>query len=421
MKIVRKRRKKEYTINLPYSKSISNRLLVIRSLANSQEEIINLSDSDDTRILENAIQVIESERDFPFKATNQMDFHCRNAGTTTRFLIALLSIEGEWIIDADDRMNERPILPLINALRLLGADIRTNDKKNIFPLTIIGKQLSANKPIIFEDNLTSQIVSALILISPRIKGLMKIVLPENQVSSPYIKMTIALARQFGAIIEEGDNYIICNESQYKFHKTEVEIDYSALCFVYCFVCVGKRKNVRVNKLKTSTLQGDSIAGELFRHLGLEISEDEDFSILSYSEELAKQNEELSFDLKDTPDIFPALATAAYVSGKETVIKNLASLRVKESNRLESMMNELNKMGERCFIEENAFHIKAGKFNVKSNLSFNCYDDHRIAMALSSIALVCKEVEIDNHYCVSKSWKSFWKEMSDFIVLEQPRN
>lgn len=417
MKIARKRRKKEYKISLPYSKSISNRLLVIRSLANSKEEILNLSDSDDTRILENAIRYIESERDCPF-GTGPIDLNCRNAGTTARFLTALLSIEDdEWIIDANDRMNERPMLPLINALRSLGADIKTKDEKTIFPLTIKGKQLSANKQIIFEDNLTSQIISALILLSPRIKGIMKLVLPQNQVSSPYIKMTIALARQFGAVIEEGDNCIICSESQYKFHKTEVEIDYSALCFVYCFVCVGKRENVRVNKLKTSTLQGDSIAGELFRHLGLEISEDEDFSILSYNEELAKQNKELSFDLKDTPDIFPALATAAYVSGKETVIKNLASLRVKESNRLESMMNELNKMGERCFIEENDFHIKAGRFKAKSNLSFNCYDDHRIAMALSSIALVCKEIEIDNHYCVSKSWKSFWKEMSDFIVLE----
>lgn len=417
MKIARKRRKKEYTISLPYSKSISNRLLVIRSLANSKEEILNLSDSDDTRILENAIQYIESERDCPF-GTGPIDFNCRNAGTTARFLTALLSIEDdEWIIDANDRMNERPMLPLINALRSLGADIKTKDEKTIFPLTIKGKQLSANKQIIFEDNLTSQIISALILLSPRIKGIMKLVLPENQVSSPYINMTIALARQFGAVIEEGDNCIICSESQYKFHKTEVEIDYSALCFVYCFVCVGKRENVRVNKLKTSTLQGDSIAGELFRHLGLEISEEGDFTILSYNEELAKQNEELSFDLKDTPDIFPALATAAYVSGKETVIKNLASLRVKESNRLESMMNELNKMGERCFIEENNFHIKAERFKAKSNLSFNCYDDHRIAMALSSIALVCKEIEIDNHYCVSKSWKSFWKEMSDFIVLE----
>ena len=161
-------------VSVPYSKSISNRLLIIRHLSDSKAEIKNLSSSDDTIMLQNFIQSIANK-------TNN-SFYCKNAGTTLRFLLALLSLtEGKWILDADKRMQTRPLLPLIDALNNLGADIKIKNSEEVFPITIIGKTLTGNKTIELKDNLTSQIISALILISPYIKGGVNLILPPNQV------------------------------------------------------------------------------------------------------------------------------------------------------------------------------------------------------------------------------------------------
>lgn len=417
MKLLKQPIKEEYSVTLPSSKSISNRLLVIKHLSKSNQPIINLSDSEDTCILLKALESIEN-KDFNKENTNQNNtFYCKNAGTSTRFLIALLAItEGNWVVDTDKRMNERPILPLIEALRFLGAEIKTS-KNNTFPIQIKGKQLSANKDIISFNSQTSQIISALVLISPYIKGTTKIKIPENQNSLPYIDMTISLVNRFGGRVEKQGNLLICRESKYNFSSCRVEDDYSSLCFILCFVCVGKLKNVKIKTLQTNTLQGDIRAIDMFKKLGLSVSHSDDYTILSYTLDKEEKTEDLVFDLKDTPDIFLPLAVASYVSGKRIVFKNLSNLRVKESNRLENIMIELNKLGERCKVVADSFIIEKGEINTNQKASFKVYDDHRMAMALSSISLICNEVEIDNIDCVTKSWKNFWKDIKDFITLK----
>ncbi|MBP3253583.1 MAG: hypothetical protein J6M30_09620 [Bacteroidales bacterium] len=403
-------------IDLPYSKSISNRLLIINFLSGkdiaSRE---NFSDADDTELLYNILQHVK------YKTENS--FHCKNAGTSTRFLIALLSLcEGTWYLNADRRMQQRPLLPLIEILTRLGADINVAGNGKIFPLRICGKKLQCTQTIKTDCTLTSQIVSALLLISPYLENGMKILLPENQSSVSYINMTISAVNAFNGNITKVNNLLISKPSQYKFRDIATEWDYPSACFFYLYTAVGKLTNLRINHLHPSSLQGESIAGELFLKLGVETVFDSFGAILNYNETLIDPNAELVFDTGDCPDIFIALATACFLSGRKTTITNLAPQRLKESDRLSSTVKELNKAENRCsIIGDSLFIEKRTALNCNKNLKesvicFSSYNDHRIAMALCAFAFVCKRIEIDNPSCTEKSFPHFWEQAEKLFVL-----
>ena len=184
-----------------------------------------------------------------------------------------------------------------------------------------------------------------------------------------------------------------------------------------YVAVGKIKNLRIKNLQTSYLQGDSICKDLFSQLGVETKFDGNGALLSYNEDLVSANQQYEFDLKDFPDLFCPLVVACFVSGKATLIKNLASLRVKESDRLQNMINELNKINNRCK-EDNDYLIIEPQLTdnyfelyKEENVFFNTYNDHRIAMSLSAFSLVCNEITLENPACVEKSFPDFWQQIS----------
>ena len=408
-------------VNIPSSKSISNRLLVIRDLSTDNGDIEDISTSEDTWMLNNFIQTSANK-------TNST-FFCKNSGAVVRFLLALLATkEGSWTIDADKRMQNRPLLPLIDILNELGADIRIRDKENIFPIRIYGKKLVSKGIITLENNLTSQIISALLLISSEITNGLTLRLPPNQVSKPYIDMTIALLNRFGANIKVIDNLLVCSEGRYKFNNIRVEKDYSCASFFYLYVAVGKLQQLRIKSLQASTLQGDYVCVDLFQRLGVRTIFDSDGTILYYDKELAKESLKLEFDLQDYPDLFCPLVVGSYLSGKETSIINLSSLKVKESDRLENMIRELNKLGKRCYRQEDNLFIQPISDNSlqpsnidlsntqTTNPLFHTYEDHRIAMSLSAIAFVCSGIEIENPTCVGKSFADFWDQTSKFFDL-----
>lgn len=414
--------KKDYDarhiVGVPYSKSISNRLLIIKYLSKTKGEITSLSSADDTTLLKNfLLQVIHKTSDY---------FNCKNAGTTLRFLLSVLAItEGKWFIDADKRMQFRPILPLIDILNSLGADIKIADKENLFPITIIGKQLKTDKDIVIDNYLTSQIISSLLLISPKINGNLTLVLSHNQPSMPYINMTIALVNRFKGKIERKNNTIICHQSEYNFTNLQVEGDYSAASIFYLFEMVGKYKNLQINNIKKSNLQADAIVEKLFNFLGVQTIHSDNSILLSYNESLNKKFDlentpAIEFNINDTPDLFPALAVALFLNNRRAVIIGIETLKVKESNRLISIQNELNKIEKRCYIKEKEFIIEKSKQeNFPNNLCdksfvFQTYNDHRIAMALSAFAIVCKQITINNSDCVEKSFPDFWQQCSTFF-------
>lgn len=403
----------EIKISLPSSKSISNRLLVIRYLSEIKGNIDNLSDSEDTELLNVFLTQIENK-------TNN-EFFCKNAGTTTRFLIALLCItKGIWEVRASQRMQERPILELLNILQKMGADITYNNHQNLFPLIIKGKELENKEVIVTENNLTSQIISALLLISPCIKGGLSLRIPKNQVSFPYIEQTILLSNRFGAKIEIKDNLIISQQSKYRFHNTKVEKDYSSFCFILAFICVWELKNVVMEGLFSSELQGDFKALEIFEQLGVKVLLKENYAILSYNDSLFDSGKKFEFDLTSTPDIFLPLAVCMYCKGVEGKITGLATQRVKESDRLVNIIKELNKMGKKCSASENVFWLKKGMIDMEVRPSFVSYDDHRMVMALSVCSGICKEISFDNIDCVKKSWPDFWKNITKLVTLNSTK-
>ncbi len=395
------------TIPIPTSKSISNRLLIIRYLSNKKADIENLSDSGDTLLLNEIISEIENGKN--------NSFFCKNAGTTTRFLIALLSItKGVWRVSADKRMQQRPVFDLLRILQELGAKISYQSKENPFPIIINGRVLTSKKIFKIEKHLTSQIISALLLISPHIKNGLTLQLNQNQVSFSYIKQTIALANHFGAKIEIRDNTIISQEAVYEFCKTRVGKDFSSLCFVLLFVCVGKLKDVVIEDIKPDCLQGDFKAIEIFKDFGLDADFKNGNLMLSYNSLLFYGNNTFIYDLKDTPDIFLPLTVCMYCKGVGGKIFGLSSQRKKESDRLENITRELNKLGKRCFVGDDTLIIESGKIHAGTKPQFNSYNDHRIVMSLSVVAMVCENIYFDNVYCVEKSWTSFFCDVSKLI-------
>ena len=426
------------SVSVPYSKSISNRLLIIKHLSGSQAEIKNLSSSDDTVLLQYCLNSVSEKK--------ENSFYCKNAGTTLRFLIALLSVtDGKWILNADKRMQKRPLLPLIDILNNLGADIKIKNEKEIFPITVNGKELSGNKTIEVKENLTSQLISALLLISPYIKGGINLILPQNQTSMPYIDMTIELVNRYGGNVKKTNNTLICKQSAYCYKETEIEADWSSTAFFYTFVSVGKIKNLRIENLQKSSLQGDSVCKDFFSLLGVDTKFDSHGALLSYNTTSAALNSQYEFDLNNFPDLFCPLVTACYFSGKKSVLKNLQSLRVKESDRLKNMLNELNKLQKRCFSDQNNAFIKPldtkgftnqpyyftnqpdyfinqpDYFHGKPSYDFvrlKTYDDHRMAMALSAAAFICKHTSIENPACTAKSFPDFWQQTEQFFFEQQ---
>lgn len=397
------------TIDLPSSKSISNRVLIIRHLSEVKARITNLSKADDTVMLQSFLQKIQHSQ----KAT----FHCHNAGTTTRFLIALLSItEGLWTIQADKRMQQRPIKEEIDILNSLGACIQTYSNRKIFPLTIKGSVLKATKPININTNTTSQIISALILISAKIEGGLKLLLPKEQVSVPYITMTIQLCKKFNRHIAFTNQYIICPPTPYLFTSYKVEKDFSSACFFYQAICMNKKMKIFLKNLVCTSLQADEKAAEYFKTFGLQVLFTQQGAWIWYEDKTIKQDNEILFDIKDMPDVFPSLAVTAYFSGLQVSFKNVQSLCFKESNRMESIANELNKISKRCFYNADHFIIKAisdKEKPIKPNLQpiiFKTYKDHRIAMALSLISLILPQTKIDNKACVKKSFPDFFSQI-----------
>lgn len=385
---------------VPSSKSISNRLLIIKYLSQSKANINNLSLADDTSLMEKLLLQIEESPD-------EILF-CNNAGTVTRFLISLLSLKkGNWTIDGDRNMRERPIKPLIDVLKELGAKINYIQENNKLPIKIISKELIGGKTINIDSSLSSQFLSSILLISPYIKQGLEIELKDEIASKPYIDMTISLMKLFGAKIENNDNTIIVSYSPYLFKETFVENDWSSACFAYEKLCIIKKGEIFINNLYPNSFQPDSIAKEYFSLLGVATKFKNNGIELSYNHKLISEEKELEFDIKPSPDIFPSLAIASLFSEKKVSFKGIKSLEYKESNRIKSMLEGLKKIGVNADLKDNKFIINGFSKQVDKDIIIKTYDDHRIAMAFAIASLKFPNIKIDNKDCVSKSFPMFW--------------
>lgn len=433
--IGRRKQQSGLSFSLPSSKSISNRLLIIGFLADSSLKIKNLSSSDDTLLLKRHLAEIKRRFILPrrrfipikrrFVSINRQDnfaeFDCKNAGTTCRFLIALLSITyGKWLIKADERMEHRPLMPLIDVLKRLGADIEIAGAGRVFPLKIKGKPLSGGDCITLPPNYSSQFASALAMIAPYMQKGLSISLSDAQVSKPYIDMTLSLMRDCGAEIKLSDNILQISPVEYKFGEFEVEADWSSAAFAYALVAVLKLPLLKIKGLGANSLQGDAAVRELFfEFFGVKTLFADDCALLSYSETSRENSKVAKIDFKSCPDLFLPLVVTAVCSRQAFEYKGLETLVHKESDRLGNLVAELKKMGLKLQSDSSSLAIyeyDSSLFDGKMVLETDSYNDHRFAMAMSLFASVSEKVIIKNPDCVEKSFPNYWGELSKFFDL-----
>ncbi len=409
-------------VELPYSKSISNRALMIQAYAQKDEiEIDRLSDADDTRLLQKNLEQIFAHN----HPHNALTIDCGNAGTVFRFLTTLLaSRPGLWLLSGSPRMKERPVANLVESLRHLGADIKYAQTNGFPPLKISGKTLEGGKTSVSMDK-SSQFASSLVMAAPNWKNGLELKLEGRMTSLPYLKMSLELMRQAGATIKEDENCIFISPKPY--HKTmlKAEADWSSAAFWFELVALSKGGSLLLKGLSTESLQGDSEMVSMFAQLGVKTNTHNGGLHLS---QITRKASALHFDLKHQPDMLPALAVCCAGLGCDAQFSGLANLAHKESDRTAALQAELAKFGVDFLKHDNdTFFLNASKIKKAEplkNLSLATYNDHRLAMAFAPLALVFTHIEIEKADVVSKSYPRFWEALAAteaVKLLSMPEN
>jgi 3-phosphoshikimate 1-carboxyvinyltransferase len=392
------------TYHLPASKSISNRLLIMRAMGRSKVLFDNLSEAEDTYMMRLYLSFINTcaGSEIPLS----LDAH--NAGTVFRFLLAYLANqEGRWLLTGEERMRQRPVGALVDALRSLGADVEYTEKENFPPLLIRGKKLKGGE-VHLNASASSQYVSALMLIAPYLPGGLTIRLETEPVSSAYIDMTAVLMRDFGAQVSVYPKEIRVEEGTYQVEKVSVESDWSAAAFWYEMVAFLPDSSVFLPGLTDESVQGDRFLIPVFDKLGVRSDFQNDGLLLTHH---GKKAASIDFDFRSAPDIVPSVMVACAALGVEGKFSGIEHLRIKESDRIGSMQQELGKIGTEILKAGETYRLIPGKKDkVSGHLVFNSHGDHRMAMSLAPLAIPLGMVTIKNPEVVKKSYPDYWDEL-----------
>ncbi|WP_297985511.1 3-phosphoshikimate 1-carboxyvinyltransferase [uncultured Chryseobacterium sp.] len=392
------------TIEISGSKSISNRLLILHKLF---ENIIieNLSNSQDTKLMQNALQ---SDSDI-------IDIH--HAGTAMRFLTSYFSIQdGRTVtLTGSERMKQRPIRPLVNALRDLGAEIEYLENDGFPPLKITGKKLE-NSTVNIPANISSQFITSLMLIGAKLENGLTINLEGKITSVPYLKMTLKILKSLGIEADSVENTIriqpdIYTEKNSSRIKFVVESDWSSASYYYSLAAIG-REYINLKSFRPNSLQGDSVLKEMYwEFFGVNTISDAAENMISLMPESPfEYPEKIELDMNNCPDIAQTLCVTATALKIPFEISGLETLKVKETDRLLALKNELLKIG--CIAEITENSIKSMKFfEPDEKITIKTYNDHRMAMSFAPFALL-KGLEIENEDVVEKSYPDFWKDFDE---------
>ena len=387
-------------ITLPSSKSISNRILIINSLSYSPYLIDNLSDSDDTRVLEEVLN------------SNANQFDIGHAGTAMRFLTAFLSkIAGEWTLTGSERMQQRPIGTLVDALRKLGASIEYVENDGFPPLKILGTSL-AGGIIELDGSISSQYISALLMIAPTIRGGLTLRLLNQVTSKPYIDLTLALMKEFGIQHTLKENEIKIEEQHYKPIKFSVEADWSGASYWYAMAALSNECDLLLKGLRLESLQGDASQSEWFeKYFGVQSVQEGNHVHLSKIR-LTKPKI-IEIDFIENPDIAQTFAVLAVCKKIPFHFKGLLTLKIKETNRILALQQELIKFGAILTEPEQgelAWDGTIDKSLLNQPPSIKTYHDHRMALAFAMAAMVYPKLIIEDPLVISKSYPGYWKDL-----------
>ncbi len=390
-------------LSLTGSKSITNRLLILRNIYPSLT-IKNKSKSEDSVVLENALKSLSNVKDI------------NHAGTAMRFLTAFYSIleDKEIIIKGSKRMHERPIYPLIDCLKLIGADISYLKKDGFPPIKIKGKKLNFKK-IEISSNISSQFISAILLVAPKLVGGLVIELKGELISKPYVKMTLSLLNNLGIKTSfEGKLIKVANLEKIQEKCINVESDWSSASYWYSIVAFSKRAEVRLNNFYKKSIQGDSVLVKYYKELGVDTKFVENKIILTKIKDFTPPKH-LTLNLVDSPDLAQTIAVTCFGLKIHCFLDGLQTLNIKETKRLNALKNELTKLGANVQVTESSLKIFEAQ-KLKKNIIINTYHDHRMAMSFAPLSLKIP-ISIENPNVVVKSYPGFWDDLkkAGFII------
>ena len=383
-------------IKITGSKSETNRLLILKELF-KKISLSNISNSDDSNVMRKALNSDESIIDIG------------HAGTAMRFLTSFYAISDgrEIVLTGSERMKERPIKILVDALNELGANIKYTGNKGYPPLKIKGKNISGGE-IILPSNISSQYLTSLLLIGPRLKNGLKIKLSGQITSYPYVKLTLEFLKRIGVDLEiKRDSIFVKNITDIKEKNIKIESDWSSASYFFSAVALSRFSNLKLSFFSTDSLQGDSILVKLYKKLGVVSKIKNGNLLLSKNSKFQKPNF-INLNLNDTPDLAQTIAVTCLGLKINCELNGLHTLKIKETDRLLALKNEISKFGASVKITNDSLHLIAKK-NLKHDVEIDTYNDHRMAMAFAPLALK-NNLKIKNEQVVTKSYPAFWKDL-----------
>ncbi len=385
------------SINLPASKSESNRALIIQALAGTAAGLHNLSEANDTKVITRLLQSAADE------------LNAEDAGTVMRFMTAYLAVTNQHkIITGTPRMQQRPIGILVDALRQLGAQIDYLSQEGYPPLQFKGIDCSRQYPdaLPVRGDISSQYISALLMVAPLFPQGLTLELQGRIGSRPYILMTLSLMKHFGVEGTIKGTTITIPAQAYKANQYTIESDWSGASYWYSLVALAKEATVELKGLRQNSFQGDSIVASIMEHLGVRTTFIADEVILTKTDRV----EPFRFDFTDCPDLAQTIAVIAAVKGIAAEMTGLESLRIKETDRIAALQQELRKIGGDLADRGNGLFQVVPATRIAGNPVFKTYEDHRMAMAFAPLALITP-IGIEEPGVVRKSYPGFWQDLT----------
>ncbi|MBR5093016.1 MAG: 3-phosphoshikimate 1-carboxyvinyltransferase [Bacteroidales bacterium] len=402
-------------INLPASKSMSNRWLMINHLLGSHFRIGKLSTSGDTKLLRRLLTQLETQ--------SSDVFYCENAGSVARFMMPLLAItNGSSLLTGDERLCQRPMAPLIDALRQMGLRLECTEKEGFLPVHIQGS-VPTRRTVTVDPLLSSQFVSALLLVAPQLPEGISLTMTQRPTSRPYIEMTTDALQQAGVEVRRSSNgrtyYVQHYDGKPKPAAVTIERDWSAASYFYTMAMLRPDLRIRLLGLQLDSCQGDSATDRFFRMLGV-VSTEVRSPYRAAGRSITVQGggeraKSVVFNCIDCPDLVPTFAVAAAASGLRAVLKGVSNIALKESDRMISITTELRRMGATVNTTDDEMHILPSVLKPKEMV--RTYGDHRIAMAFAPLRLRFPELKIEAPEVVEKSFPEFWEEFEKVLSVK----
>ncbi|GGI24599.1 3-phosphoshikimate 1-carboxyvinyltransferase [Pedobacter mendelii] len=394
-------------IQLTGSKSECNRALIISALSNKLVKVENLSNAADTVTLNGILNNLEEELEVEIQESKTVDVG--PAGTAMRFLSAYLSAKnGNFLLTGTERMKQRPIGILAEALKTIGADISYTENEGFPPLTINGPLNQKTSRIKIKGDVSSQYISALLMIAPTLPKGLTLEIEGELTSKPYVNMTLDMLAEVGIEHSWNENSISIKPQTFKPGTLVVEPDWSAASYWYSIAALADEAEISLPALKEKSLQGDSQIQKIMKIFGIATSKTE--TGISISNLGLSLETDQVLDLKTCPDLAQTIVVVAAALGKNMSFTGLETLKIKETNRIAALQNELAKIGVTLTENNLVYTLNTNELHFPEKITIATYEDHRMAMAFAPLALLINEVEIEEMQVVEKSYPYFWEDL-----------